>query len=91
MPEGCDAVLHPLSREDGGSPPPEPSRDASRTSLKIKSIFFFLAEGEPSGSSLALLGLSFLRRAEGRFQEFKSLWKPGSDPDFLKSGIYLLI
>lgn len=72
-----DAVLHSPPEKQGWDLA-ESSREASRTSLKIRSIFFLLAGGWPSGSSLGcLLGLGLACAADCRHRDLKSLWSLG--------------
>lgn len=80
-PDPSAAVLHSLCREDWDLDLLESSREASRTSLKMRSIFFLLAGGCPSDSSLGLPC-----RADCRHGDLKSFWMLGRTAGFPVSG-----
>lgn len=87
-PELSAAVSHLLGRNDWDLDLLESSREASRTSLKIRSIFFLLAGGWPSGSSLGcLFGRDLPCRAVCRHKVLKSFRQLGSTAGFPISGI----
>lgn len=86
-PDPSTGTLHSLGRDDWDLDLLESSREASRTSLKIRSIFFLLAGGWPSDSSLGcLLGQSFPWRADCRQGDLKSFWMLGRTAGFPVSG-----
>lgn len=82
-PDPSTAILHSLGRRDWDLDLLESSREASRTSLKMRSIFFLLAGGWPSESSLGcLLWLGLLCRADCRHGDLKSFWMLGRTAGF---------
>lgn len=75
----CSGTLHSVSGDLS-------SREASRTSLKMKSIFFLFVGGWPSASSLdGLPALGLVWEDDCRHGDLKSPWTLDKTSDFLLS------